>query len=93
MAAAAQMPPIRWENQPRMTGRTANPARASCNSNSTLNVKTIILCAGLAVLSCALLADVPVGRGGFSATGTATGTYDSNVFGTAHDATGDFSGT
>ena len=55
-------------------------------------MKTIIISAGLAVLTSTALADVPLGRGEVSTTVTATTTYDSNVFGT-HDATADFSGT
>lgn len=55
-------------------------------------MKTIIIPVGLALLPCALLADIPVGRGSISTSVTASATYDSNVFG-QHIAVDDYLGT
>jgi hypothetical protein len=55
-------------------------------------MKTILIAAGLVVVTSAASAGLPLGRGEVTAQVTATATYDSNVFGT-HDATGDFFGT
>lgn len=76
MAAAAQ--------------RNASPSVAS--RAPPLSMKTLLLAAGLSVVTGTALADLPVGRGVVSATVAATATYDSNVFGT-RDATSDYYGT